>query len=84
MGKERNRMTLHPDDIIAILSSGALGKIFIELADSMPTPPPSAGYLWRWTYNFLQSLASNSAKKLPPLSQTGNSVTSPPNGASHT
>ena len=40
---------------------GAAGKIFIEIADSMPQPPADAGYFSRWFYAFVQKLASNGA-----------------------
>lgn len=41
---------------------GTAGKIFIEIADSMPDPGPDAGYFTRWIYGFMQKLASNGAK----------------------
>jgi len=46
---------------VALIVGGA-GKIFIEIADSMPPPDPKAGYLVRWAYGFCQKLASNGMK----------------------
>jgi hypothetical protein len=45
----------------ALIVAGA-GKVFIEIADSMPPPEPGAGYFTRWVYGFMQRLASNSTK----------------------
>ena len=38
---------------------GFAGKIFIMWAESMPAPPPDAGYARRWFYDFVQLAASN-------------------------
>lgn len=53
-------MTLSNADV-ALIVAGA-GKIFIEIADSMPAPAPNAGYFVRWLYGFMQKLASNGMK----------------------
>lgn len=41
---------------------GAIGKIFIEIADAMPQPSPNANYFVKWFYGFMQRLASNGMK----------------------
>lgn len=51
---------LSPTDV-GLITAGA-GKLFIEIADSMPAPPPTAGYFTRWLYGFMQKLASNGVK----------------------
>lgn len=51
---------LSPTDVGLIV--GGAGKLFIEIADSMPAPDPGAGYFVRWFYGFMQKLASNGAK----------------------
>lgn len=51
---------LTPTDV-GLIVAGA-GKIFIEIADSMPQPDPGAGYFVRWFYGFMQKLASNGIK----------------------
>lgn len=51
---------LSPTDVGLIV--GGAGKIFIEVADSMPDPGPEAGYFTRWFYGLMQKLASNGAK----------------------
>ena len=64
---------LTPTDVGLIVAG--TGKIFIEIADSMPQPDPNAGYFVRWFYGFMQKLASNGMKAeaaragvpLPPL-----------------
>ena len=45
---------------VGLIVAGA-GKLFIEVADSMPQPGSDAGYLVRWIYGFMQKLASNGA-----------------------
>lgn len=66
-------MTL-PDQgtIVAILSTAGTGKVFIEVADSMPDPGPTANYFVRWLYAFMQKLASNGPKA--EASRTGGTV----------
>jgi hypothetical protein len=59
----------------ALLVAGA-GKVFIELADSMPDPGPSAGYFSRWFFGFMQKLSSNGAKA--EAARTGGKVTVSP------
>ena len=46
---------------VGLIVAGA-GKIFIEVADSMPDPGPQANYFVRWMYAFMQKLASNGLK----------------------
>lgn len=46
---------------VGLIVAGA-GKVFIEIADSMPDPGPNANYFVRWVYAFLQKLASNGLK----------------------
>lgn len=46
---------------VGLIVAGA-GKVFIEIADSMPDPGPGANYFVRWLYAFMQKLASNGAK----------------------
>jgi len=46
---------------VGLIVAGA-GKVFIEVADSMPDPGPQANYFVRWAYAFLQKLASNGIK----------------------
>lgn len=46
---------------VGLIVAGA-GKVFIEVADSMPDPGPNANYFVRWVYAFLQKLASNGLK----------------------
>lgn len=47
-------------DVGLIVTVG--GKLFIEIADSMPDPGPSANYFTRWLFGFMQKLASNGLK----------------------
>lgn len=54
---------LSPGEAMAAVA--IVGKIFIEFADSMPPVSPTSGYLTRWIYNFIQTLAANSSKKVP-------------------
>ena len=61
---------LSPTDVGLIV--GGAGKIFIEIADSMPDPGPKSGYFTRWAFGFLQKLASNGAKA--EASRSGGSV----------
>ena len=49
------------------------GKIFIEIADSMPMPDADAGYFTRWFYAFMQKLASNGMKA--EAARSGGSIT---------
>ena len=51
-----------PDAATTALAVTLLGKSFIMLADSMPPPPANCGYWQRWIYDFMQRVASNSAK----------------------
>lgn len=51
---------LTPTDV-GLIVAGA-GKVFIEIADSMPQPEPNANYFVRWIYGFMQKLASNGIK----------------------
>lgn len=51
---------LSPTDVGLIVAVG--GKVFIEIADAMPQPEPSANYFVRWFYAFMQKLASNGMK----------------------
>lgn len=60
----------------ALLVAGA-GKIFIEIADSMPPLSPTAPYYARWIYGFMQKLASNGLKAQ--AAQTSSTVTLIPN-----
>jgi hypothetical protein len=53
-------MALSSTDVGLIV--GAAGKVFIEIADSMPAPEPGANYFVRWIYGFMQKLASNGLK----------------------
>lgn len=46
---------------VGLIVAGA-GKVFIEVADSMPDPGPQANYFVRWFYAFMQKLASNGLK----------------------
>jgi hypothetical protein len=46
---------------VGLIVAGA-GKVFIEIADSMPDPGPQANYFTRWLYAFMQKLASNGLK----------------------
>ena len=59
----------------ALIVAGA-GKVFIEIADSMPDPGPNAGYFARWFYGLMQKLASNGAKA--EAARTGGHVTVEP------
>jgi hypothetical protein len=52
--------TLTPAETAMIVT--LLGKWFIMAADAMPAPPANCGYFVRWGYDFIQHLASNSAK----------------------
>lgn len=63
---------------VGLIVAGA-GKIFIEVADSMPDPGPQANYFVRWMYAFLQKLASNGAKA--EASRSGETVKIVPRGA---
>jgi hypothetical protein len=55
-------MLMNMDQATTALVVGALGKLFIMAADSMPAPPENCSYFVRWFYDFVQRLASNSAK----------------------
>jgi hypothetical protein len=58
-------MTASPETleiVLSALSTAGAGKVFIEVADSMPDPGPNANYFVRWFYAFMQKLASNSTK----------------------
>lgn len=63
---------------VGLLVAGA-GKVFIEIADSMPDPGPGANYFTRWLYAFMQKLASNGAKA--EASRSGETVKIVPRGA---
>ena len=51
-----------PDAATTALAVTLVGKAFIMLADSMPPPAANCGYWKRWAYDFMQRVASNSAK----------------------
>lgn len=53
------------------------GKIFIDFADSLLPPQPTAGYWTRVAYNFVQKLASNGARTLPAAQPPLNPATNP-------
>lgn len=61
-----------PDVIMTFLTTAGVGKVFIEIADSMPDPGPEANYFIRWFYAFMQKLASNGMKA--EASRTGGKV----------
>jgi len=41
---------------------GIAYKVFCMAADAMPPPPENASYGWRWFYDFMQKVATNTAK----------------------
>ena len=57
-----NFLTWPPDATTTALAVTLIGKAFIMLADSMPPPPANCSYKQRWAFDFLQRVASNSAK----------------------
>jgi hypothetical protein len=61
-----------PDVIMTFLTTAGVGKVFIEIADSMPDPGPEANYFIQWFYAFMQKLASNGMKA--EASRTGGKV----------
>ena len=48
--------------ILTAVSTGAIGKILLMLARTMPPPPGNCGFWCRWAYDFFQTFGENQDK----------------------
>ncbi len=48
--------------LLSVVSTGALGKVFLIAVRTMPPPPADCNFACRWVFDFLQSLGDNADK----------------------
>lgn len=56
-----DKETLHTL-VLSVISTGAVGKIFLMMARTMPPPPENCKFWCRWFHDFVQEAAENQDK----------------------